>query len=143
MQPSRSHALSPLTKITPIKEIFIWNKIEQDFFNEIKRIVAHDTLLTYPPFNETFKIHTGAIRYQLVEVIRPKGKPIALYSGNLTENQTRYTVTERGIISIVKTLKLFRTILIGHRLRIYTDHKNLTCEGFNTYGVLRKILILK
>ena len=47
------------------------------------------------------------------------------------------TVTEREILSIVETLREFRTILIGHRLRIYTDNKNLTCKNFNTGKVLR------
>ena len=60
MWPSQSHTLAPLT-------------------DEIKRIVARNTLLTYPYFNETFKIHINASKFQLVVVIRHKGKPIALY----------------------------------------------------------------
>ena len=44
---------------------------------------------------------------------------------------------------MVETLKYFRTILIGQKLRIYTDHKNLTCKNFNIYRVLIWILILE
>ena len=33
----------------------------------------HDTLLTYPGFNETFKIHTDASAFQLGAVISQKG----------------------------------------------------------------------
>ena len=44
-------------------------KVEQDAFKKIKRIVARGTLLTYPDFNETFKIHTDASALQLREVI--------------------------------------------------------------------------
>ena len=36
---------------------FKWIKIEQDAFDEIKQIVASNNLLTYPDFNEEFKIH--------------------------------------------------------------------------------------
>ena len=54
-----------------------------------------------------------------------------------------YTVTERELLSIVKTLKYFRTILLGHKLRVYTNHKNITCKNFNTNRVLILILILK
>ena len=50
-----SHILAPLTKITSTKLKFKWTKIEQYNFDEIKRIVARDTLLTYPYFNEEFK----------------------------------------------------------------------------------------
>ena len=31
---------------------FEWTKIEQDAFDEVKRIVARNNLLTYPYFNE-------------------------------------------------------------------------------------------
>ena len=82
-----------LTKIIPSKVKFKWTKIEQDAFDEINRIVARDTLLTYPGFNEEFKIHTHAIKFQLGAVIRHKVKPIAFYSIKLTGDQERYTVT--------------------------------------------------
>ena len=44
---------------------FKWTKIEQDAFDEIKGIVARNTLLSYPDFNEEFKIHTDASYFQL------------------------------------------------------------------------------
>ena len=51
--------------------------------------------------------------------------------------------TEREIISIVETIKGFRTILIGQKLRIYNNHKNLTCKCFNTDRVFKWRLILE
>ena len=74
-----SHTLVTLTKITPSKVKFKWKKIKQDAFNTIKRIMARDTLLAYPDFNEEFKINTDARRFQLGEVIIQKVKPIAFY----------------------------------------------------------------
>ena len=46
ISPRQSHVLAPLTILTPIKRIFKWAQVKQDAFDEIKRIVAHDTLLT-------------------------------------------------------------------------------------------------
>ena len=40
-------------------------------------------------------------------------------------------------------MKEFRTILLGQRLKIYTDHKNLACRNFNTDRLLRWRLILE
>ena len=40
-------------------------------------------------------------------------------------------------------MKRFRTILLGQTLWIYTDHKNPTCNFFNTDRVLRWILIIE
>ena len=57
--------------------------------------MALDNLLTYPDFNETFKIHNDAIGFQLGVVISQKYKPIAFYSIKLTDAQQRYTVTDK------------------------------------------------
>ena len=123
--PRQSHTLAPLTKLTYINRKFKWTKFEQDAFEKIKRIMAHNTLLTYPDFNETFKIHTNASAFQLGAVISQKGKPIDFHSRKLTDAQHCYTVTEKELLSIVETLKEFRKILLGQKLIIYTDNKTL------------------
>ena len=65
MWPSRSHALSHLTRLTSIKRKFKWMQVKQDTFDEIKRIVFRNNLWTYPDFNETFQIHTNDSAFQL------------------------------------------------------------------------------
>ena len=139
--PRRSHKLAPLTKLTSINRKFQWANAEQYAFGKIKRIVDRNTLLTYPDFNETFKIYTNASAFQLGVFISKKGKPIAVYSIKLNGSQQLYTVTERELLSTVDTLKEFRTILLGQQLGIYTDNKNLTCKKINTDRVLRWRLI--
>ena len=69
MWPRQSHMLVPLTILTSIKRIFKWTQVAQDAFDRIKQIVARDTLLTYPYFNEIFKIHTDASAFELGAVI--------------------------------------------------------------------------
>ena len=68
---------------------------------------------------------------------------IALYSRKITGDQKRYTVTKKELLSIVKTLKEFRTILLGKIMRIYTNHKNLMCKHFNNRRVLIWRLIIE
>ena len=135
--------LATLTRILSNKREFKWKKVKQYAFDKIKWTAARNTLLTYPDFNETFKIHINASAFQLGSVIIQKGKPIAFYSRKLTDAQQWYTVTEREQLSIIETLKDFRTILLGQKLRIYSDHKNLTCKNFNTHRVLIWRIILK
>ena len=128
MWPRWSHKFAPLTKIFYLNRNFKWTQVKQDALDKIKRIVARDTLSTYPDSNETFNIHTNVSAFQVGAVISHKGKNIAFYYIKLTDPQKRYTVTERELLSILETLKEFRTILLGQKLRIYTDHKNLTCK---------------
>ena len=67
-------------------------KVDQEAFDEIKHIMDRDNLLNYPDFNEKFKSHTNASKFQLGAVISQKGKPINLYSRKITDTHKMYTV---------------------------------------------------
>ena len=139
----RSHLLTPLTNLTSKNVKFQWTAKEQKAFDLIKRIIARETLLSYPDFSKLFDIHTDASHYQLGAVISQNGKPIAFYSRKLKSAQVRYTTTERELLSIVETLKEYRNILLGHQIRVHTDHKNLVYKNFNTKHVMRWRLLLE
>ena len=138
MWPRQSHMLAPLTRLTSIKRKFEWTQVDQDDFKKIERIVARNNSLIYPDFNETFKIHTDDSTFQLGVIVGQKGKLIASYSRKMNDDQQRYTVTERELLSILETLKKFRTILLGRKLLIYTDDKNLTFNILYIWTILLK-----
>ena len=85
MWPRQSHTFVSLTRLTPIKWKFKWAHVKQYVFDKTKRIVARDTLLTYPYLNEIFKIHTNASTFQLGAVIIQKVKTVAFYIRKLTD----------------------------------------------------------
>ena len=99
--------------------------------------MARETLRTHPYFNENFQIHTDASAFRLGAVISHKDKNVDFYSRKLTDAQTRYIVTEKGLLSVIENLKEFITIILGQKLRIYTDLRNLTLKMLNTDTVLR------
>ena len=78
------------------------------------------------------KIYTYARDFQLGVVIRKEGKPIDFYGRELTDTQRRYTVSEKELLNIVENLKQLQTILLGQKLKIYADNKNITCIFLNT-----------
>ena len=143
MWAKRSEILAPLTKLCSKKVKFKWTEIENNAFEEAKRVISKDVLLSYPDFNKEFVIHTDASKYQLGACISQNGNPIAFYSRKLSSAQTRYTTTERELLAIVETLKEFRNILLGQKIIVHTDHKNLTYANFNTERVMRWRLILE
>jgi RNase H-like domain found in reverse transcriptase len=87
-------------------------------------------LLAYADFFKPFDVYTDASHSQLGAAICQNDKLIAFYSCKLNPAQTRYTTTECELLTIVETLKDFRNILLGHRIRIFTDHQNLTYKKF-------------
>ena len=139
----RSHILAPLNALNRKGVKWRWTEVEQKAFDDIKRVMSKETLLHYPDFNKPFEIHTDASHYQLGAVITQDNKPIAFYSRRLRDGQHNYTTTERELLAIVETLKEFRTILLGQKIKVYTDHKNLTFTQFNTERVLRWRMVLE
>ena len=139
----RSEVLAPLTRRTSSNIKFQWTDVEQTAFEKNKQIVGRETLLSYPDFNLPFEIHTDASNTQLGAVISQNNKPIAFYSKKLQPAQRRYTTTERELLSIIETLKEFKNILMGQQIVVYTDHKNLTYNNFNTERVMRSPLLIE
>jgi len=139
----RAHILAPLHKLLKKGTRWAWKSEHQRAFNNIKRVMAKQTLLHYPNFNETFEIYTDASLRQIGAVIAQNNKSIAFYTRKLRDGQHNYTTTERELLAIIETLKEFRTILLGQKLKIFTDHKNLTFTKFNTERVMRWRMVLE
>jgi RNase H-like domain found in reverse transcriptase len=61
----------------------------------------------------------------------------------LKDAQTRYTTMEQELLSIVETLKEFCNILLGHKIEVFTDHKNLIYDDLKTEQVIRWRLLME
>ena len=51
--------------------------------------------------------------------------------------------TKRELLPIVETLKEFQNILLGQRIKVHTDHENLTYKNFNSERVMRRKLCIE
>jgi transposase InsO family protein len=140
LYPKRSHTLAPLHELTAIKNHsqFKWLDKHQKAFDAMKAIMAKDAFIRYPDHNKPFHIFTDASDLQLGSVIMQDDKPVAFYSRKLNMAQRNYTTMEKELLSIVETLKEYRTMLYGCKeLHVHTDHKNLTYANLNTQRVIR------
>ena len=145
--PRRSVILQPLTALTGKSKTktLEWKAEHQAAFEEIKALMAQDTLLVYPKYGQPFDVHTDASNLQIGGVVSQDGKPIAFFSRKFNDAQTRYTTTEQELLAIVETLKNFRSMLLGQQLTVHTDHKNLTYPHtkFSSDRVLRQRLVIE
>ena len=144
MWPQRMDILAPLTALTG-KAPFRWTQIEQTAFNQMKALVTSDALLHYPDHNQHFEIEMDASDYQFGTVIKQHSRPVAYFSRKLTPAQQNYTTIKKELLSIIETFREFRSLLLGAKLHVYMDHKNLThaLTHFTTQCVLRWHLLLE
>ena len=151
----RSDILAPLTDlvgecgVTKSKKSkakpWHWDDVHQDAFEAAKATIARHVVLAYPNFDQVFEIYTDASSRQLGAVISQENRPIAFFSRKLTKAQEKYSITELELLSIVETLKEFRGMLWGMKIKIYTDHMNLMRDalGLTSNRVYRWRLILE
>ena len=89
----RSHILAPLTDLVgecghtkatkkngTKKRPWYWDTVHQKAFDDIKRTLAKEVMLSYPDYSKKFEIYTDASTRQLGSVITQKGKPITFFS---------------------------------------------------------------
>ena len=129
--PKRSMRMAPLTELTGKGTKFKWEPRHAKAFKEVQTMVAQDTMLVHSNFSQGFDVHTDASNYQIAGVVSQSDKPIAYFLKKFNSAQRNYTVTEEELLAIVETLKQFRNILLGHKITVYTDRKNLTYHNSN------------
>jgi RNase H-like domain found in reverse transcriptase len=118
----RSTILAPITKISSKNVPFVWGAEQQSAFEQMKALIAEDILLQYPDPNQPFSIPPDASEYQLGSAIKQNNRPVAYYSCKLTTTQQRYTTIEKELLSIVETLRAFRSFLF-HNQHLHRSQK--------------------
>ncbi|KAG2191768.1 hypothetical protein INT47_010343, partial [Mucor saturninus] len=129
--PNVSSIMSPLDSLRNEKSItHLWTDKHQTAFDNLKKALLSDLVLSYPDMNSRFCISCdaslngiGAVLYQ---VIGGKTKYISFVAKSLSKSERKYSATKRELLALVFALKRFHKYIYGSTFTLYTDHKALT-----------------
>ena len=107
------------------KRPWYWDMVHQKSLDDVKTTIAKYVVLAYPDFSREFEIYTDASSKQLGSVLTQGNRPLAFFSRKLSTAQQKYSVPELELLAIVETQKRVQRHVVGTKIKVYTDHKNL------------------
>ena len=129
--PNVSTIMAPLDSLRNEKDITkLWNDKHQKAFDNLKKALLSDTVLSYPDINAPFSISCDAsltgIGAVLFQVIDGKTKYISFIAKSLSKSERNYSATKRELLALVFSLKRFHKYVYGSAFTLFTDNKALT-----------------
>lgn len=122
-----SYVTQPLNELLKKNVRWNWGENEQLAFDRTKALFLDTVVLKFPNFKKTFYLQTdssgtalGAELYQLLE--NNEHGVIGFASRILRGPELMYTVTEKELLAIIYGLQKYRTIILGYKVIIRTDH---------------------
>jgi hypothetical protein len=131
----------PLTDLTKKDKIFIWGTKEQTAFDTLKeRLLKEPVLYTANP-EVSYEVETDASDYVFGGQLGQRDKegklhPVAFYSLKLKGPELNYAIYDKELMVIIEVFKEWKYYLIGikHKIKVYTDYKNLT-----TFTIMKEL----
>ena len=107
----------------------IWTKVREQSFHYLCNVLCSACVLHIPLPQDVFLLQTDASYDGLgacLSVIRNKEElPVAFFSRQLRDPETRYSATEIECLAVVEAIHHFEIFLDGQRFKVQTDHRAL------------------
>lgn len=114
----------PLTNMLKIGG-FTWTPESEVAFEALKTAMTTTPVLALPDFTKEFVIECDASGVGIGAVLSQQGHPIAYLSKALAPRHIALSVYDKEMLAVVYAVEHWRTYLLGHHFRIYTDHRTI------------------
>ena len=137
-----SQLTAPLTKLTGKNAEFLWEKDQEDAFQELKDAFCSDPALAYFDPDLPTIVETDASGWASGGALLQRGpdgqlRVVSFFSAKHSPAECNYNVHDKELLAVIKCLTQWRKELRTVRtFTIYTDHKNL--EYFSKARLLQE-----
>jgi hypothetical protein len=114
-----------MMKLLEKNKAFEWTVECQDSFEELRKQLTSAPVLVLPDLTKKFDIYCDASRQGLGCVLMQEGQIVCYASRHLWKHEENYPTHDFELATVVHALKIWKHYLIGHRYKIYSDHKSL------------------
>lgn len=124
--PQMSARLKPLYNLLQKNQPWHWSQTEEKCFQESKRWLTHESVLTFYDPSKPLGLVADASAYGvgavLFHVVDGHEKPIAYASRTLSKAEIGYSHLEKEALAVVFGIKRFHKYIFGREFTIYSDH---------------------
>ena len=106
---------------------FKWEKEHDEAYDKLVQLCSKGITLFALQAELPIDLYVDASQVAVGAVLSQNKKPIEFYSRRFSATEQRYSTHEREALALVSSCLHFRTILIGRKFTVHTDHKPL-CE---------------
>lgn len=121
--------LHDLTKGGRKGKLIDWNEEAEIAFVDLKTALTTTPILCVPDYTKEFSVQCDAsnkgVGAVLFQTINGSEKPVAYTSRKLSERESKYTTSERELLSVLHAVEQFRPYVEGSHFKIYTDNSSL------------------
>ena len=123
--PNLAEIAAPLYELLQSGKRFKWSTEQQKAFEELKLQFEKRLVLAPLRSDGELSLYTDASGVALGAVLLQDNQPVEFYSRKLNKAEQRYSAYEREMMAMVSAILHFRTILLGRKFTLYTDHRPL------------------
>ena len=125
-----AHIMKPLFELLKQGKTFKWTTDCQRSFDKVKNAICTEAILRFPDYNKPFIIFTDSSDTSTGAVITQVDKngfyrPLEFGGRSLTEQEVRYSVTDRELLGVIFGIKRFHHYIDGTHFTLYSDHTAL------------------
>jgi hypothetical protein len=122
-----SEISGPLSALTSEKVPFIWGKVEQESFDNLKQALITAPVLMAPDPAAPYLISTDASGFAIGGVLSQQSegeeRVVAYESRRLNSAERNYPTHDRELLAVMEVLRKWRHyIQNGHQTKVYTDN---------------------